>query len=436
MFPVLSTLFDLYWQQLPLSPGSIMRVQSSNPLHWVMDTAPFFLGLFASLAGRREDRLSRAREELDQQVQELQVLQGTLEERVALQTADLTRRNTQLQTAAQVAREAATIQDEEQLLETVVHLVSIRFGFYHAGIFLLDDHGEYAVLEAASSAAGQQMLAREHRLKVGEVGIVGHVAVSGEPRIALDVGEDTAHFRNPDLPETRSEMALPLQARGEIIGVLDVQSREPQAFTDEDVTLLRTLADQIAIAISNARLFEQVEESMDVQRKAYAEQRLSALLDLFRSQPHLAQRYDPQGILPADGHPREEIQWAAQEGRSVPGRDQDSLTLAVPLKVREETVGVLDAHKPAGAGGWTKEETELLETLVEQLGMALDSAQLYEDAQHRAAREQLLGEVAARMRETLDLETVLKTAARQLQEVANLAEVEVRLGARPVTDQA
>jgi GAF domain-containing protein len=431
MFPILSTLFDLYWQQLPLSAGSIIRVQSSSPLHWVIDTAPFFLGLFASFAGRREDRLSRAQEKAEQQVQQLQIMQCTLEEQVALQTADLARRNTQLQTAALVAREAATIQEEEQLLEAIVNLVSIGFGFYHAGIFLLDDQGEYAVLEVASSAGGQQMLARGHRLRVEEMGIVGHVAASGEPRIALDVGKDAVQLRNPDLPETRSEVALPLQARGETIGVLDVQSREPQAFTDEDVIVLQAMADQIAIAISNARLFEQVQESMEAQRKAYGAQRVRALQDLFRSQPGLAQRYDPEGILPANGHPREELRRAVQEGRSVLGRDQDSVALAVPLKVRERTVAVLDARKPAGSGAWTVEEIELFEVLVGQLGMALDSAQLYEDAQHRAAREQLLGEVAARMRETLDLETVLQTAIREIGEAMSIAEVEVRMGSSP-----
>mgnify|MGYP000163472508 CR=1 FL=1 len=131
-----------------------------------------------------------------------------LEQRVASRTRDLQRRSVQLEAAAQVAREAAAIRDVTQLLGRTVHLISERFGFYHAGIFLLDEVGEYAVLRAASSEGGQRMIARGHKLRVGEVGIVGYVAESGQPRIALDVGEDAVYFDNPDMPRTHSEICL------------------------------------------------------------------------------------------------------------------------------------------------------------------------------------------------------------------------------------
>src|SRR5690606_34214496 len=130
-------------------------------------------------------------------------------------------------------------------------VISEKYGFYHVGVFLLDENRTYAILTAANSAGGQKMLARQHRLKVGEQGIVGSVTGSGEPRIALDVGADAVFFNNPDLPESHSEMALPLRSGGQVIGALDVQSTETGAFTHVDVQTLGLLAEQVSLAIEN-----------------------------------------------------------------------------------------------------------------------------------------------------------------------------------------
>jgi len=382
------------------------------------------------LIPRLTDALARSRN----LAEELETHRATLEEQVVERTAALARRSTQLEAAAQVAREAAAIQDVGRLLRETVRLISNRFGFYHAGIFMLDEAGQYAVLRAASSEGGQRMLARGHRLQVGQEGIVGYVTGQGRPRIALDVGTDAVFFDNPDLPDTHSEMALPLQVRGEIIGALDVQSTEPTAFSDEDVAVLQTLADQLAMAISNTRLLEQVQESLEAERRAYGVVSREAWSDLLHAQLALRQRYDPQGILPADGQWREEMQWAAQEGKTVPSPERPSTTLATPIKVRDQVIGILDAHKPAGAGEWTAEETTLLETLADQLGIALESARLYRDAQRRAARERLIGEVTDRVRETLDIETMLKTGVQEVHQALGLPEVTVRLATQPVDE--
>ncbi|MBN1877530.1 MAG: GAF domain-containing protein [Anaerolineae bacterium] len=169
----------------------------------------------------------------------------------------LARRNMQLETAAAVAREAAGILDVGKLLETTVHLISERFGFYHAAVFLLDDAGKFAVLRAASSEGGKQLLARGYKLLVGVQGIIGYVAKTGEPRF---LSGEREHGSRGDvaLPVPRSETALPLKVRGRVIGVLDVRSTEAEAFTEEEVAILQTLADQVAVALDNARLFEQI----------------------------------------------------------------------------------------------------------------------------------------------------------------------------------
>ena len=191
-----------------------------------------------------------------------------LEQQVATRTAQLTRRTTQLQVAAEVARDATMAHDLDELLNRSVALVRDRFGFYHAGIFLIDEAGadaggQYAVLRAATGDAGRQMLENGHRLKVGEVGIVGHACADGEPRIALDTGADPAHFENPFLPDTRSEMALPMRVAGHVIGALDVQSADESAFRQDDVEILQVMADQLAVAIEKTRLFEQVQATLE-----------------------------------------------------------------------------------------------------------------------------------------------------------------------------
>jgi GAF domain-containing protein/HAMP domain-containing protein len=371
------------------------------------------------------DEFGRLAAALNEMADRLQISYTELEQQVAERTMALQRRSRQLEAAIQVAREAATTLDLGELLPRVVALISERFGWYHTGIFLLDPTGTWAELQAASSEGGKQMLVRGHRLRVGHEGIVGYVTGQGEPRIALDVGTSAVFLDNPDLPTTRSELALPLRARGEITGALDVQSREPEAFTEEDVTVLQTLADQVALAISNARLFQQVQESLAAERRAYETVSREAWQALFRARPGLSRRYDPHGILPSDGGWRTEMKLAVRSGESVAGEDRR--TLAIPLKVRGQVIGVLDAHKPAEAGEWTAAEVALLEPLVDQLGVALDSARLYQDTRRRAARERRLAEVTARMRETLDVETVLKTAADEIYQALGLDEVVVRL---------
>ncbi len=374
-------------------------------------------------------------QKVEDRTQELAEIARRLEEvNVALEE-----RGAQLQTAAQIAREAVAIHDMEQLLDEAVRLISDRFGFYHAGIFLLDETNDFAVLRATSSEGGQRMLARKHKLRVGEEGIVGYVTGQGEPRIALDVGADAVFFNNPDLPQTRSEMALPLEARGEIIGALDVQSMEPGAFADEDVEVLQTLADQVAVAISNARLFQQAQEALEAERQAYGEFSRQAWQRLLTANRKLGARYDPQGLMADQREWREDMQQAVDEGKPVLGSSQDessedassSDALVVPIQVRGHVIGVLDARRSGdgepGSDTWTPEEIDLLQSLSQRLGVALESARLYQDTQRRAAREQSVGEVAAKMRESLDMATVLKTGVEGIREAMGLPAVTVRM---------
>jgi signal transduction histidine kinase len=172
---------------------------------------------------------------------------------------DLIRRSTQLVTAAAVSKSASTILDPGELMIKTVDLIQERFGFYYVGLFLVDDAGEYAVLRAGTAPVGQKMLAAGHKLAVGGESMVGTCVARAEPRVALDVGEEAVRFDNPYLPQTRSELALPLISRRVCLGALTVQSDQEDAFSDDDIAALQSLADQLAIALSNARLYEKVQ---------------------------------------------------------------------------------------------------------------------------------------------------------------------------------
>ena len=354
------------------------------------------------------ERARRDEEILRERNLELESIRSNLVER----TRELEHRTDYLEATADVAREAASILDFNQLAREIVDLISERFDFYHAGLFLVDERGEWAVLEAASSPGGQRMLARGHRLRVGQEGIVGYVTGRGEARVALDVGEDAVYFDNPDMPETHSEMALPLMARGEIIGALDVQSKQTQAFSDEDIAVLQTMATQIALAISNARLFQQVQESLDAERRAYGQISREDWHRIIQSRSRLGYRYEQGSVIQLAESP------ANEQGDNLP-------KLEIPIHVRDQKIGTIRAHKNNPNESWTDDENEMMTALARQMGDALESARLYQDTQRRAAREQALSELSTRFSRSLDIDAALQTAVRELGQLLDMDEISV-----------
>jgi signal transduction histidine kinase/CheY-like chemotaxis protein/HAMP domain-containing protein len=324
---------------------------------------------------------------------ELRGMYRRLEDKVAARTRELRRRTIHLQASAYVAREASAIRDVEQLLDKTVDLISDRFGFYHAGIFLLDEAQEYAVLRAASSEGGKRMLARQHKLKVGEVGIVGYVADLAEPRIALDVGVDAVFFDNPDLPDTRSEMALPLELHDEVIGVLDVQSTKEAAFTEEDVEVLETMADQLALAIENARLLEQASARVREVGALLKQQSYEGWGRVLKERREWGYAYDGIDVMPR---------------RDVSYRDDPQLRL--PIQIRGQMIGQLDLEWPDRTP--TREEEVLARAVVEEAGQALESARLFEEARTRAREQSVLGDLGQALAAQLEVDEVLEEAYR------------------------
>lgn len=352
---------------------------------------------------------------------------ANLEQRVAERTQALERRNEQMRATLEVGSAAVSVRDPKVLLDRITHLISQRFGFYHVGIFLLDERQEYAVLRASNSRGGQAMLARGHKLRVGKEGIVGYVTGSGKPRIALDVGEDKVYFQNPDLPQTRSEATLPLIASGKVIGALDVQSTEEAAFDEESLITLRVLADQIAIAIENARLLEESQKALESARRAYGETSYIAWKSLLKEKPMGYAAINRGDILPVSPSPTTpEYSKAMETGETVLSADEQ--LLYVPIKVTGTSIGILKL-KQKDQSRWDPKNIAAINSLANQLGAALESARLYEQIRNQAKKESIVAQVGSRLRETLDIETILQTAAQEIRRSLNLYEAEIRLQA-------
>lgn len=435
--PVVSTIVEAVRAGIPISCIScLVEMNLGTFLLVVMDSTPFVVGALAGLVGFRQDRLQELSQEalsqLDEQKQlraELESLTAELEDRVAERTQALALRTQYLEAAADVGRTATSIYRLDELLPQVVDFISQRFDFYQVGIFILDDLAEYAVMQAASSEGGKQMLARNHKLKVGEQGIVGYVTGTGNARIALDVGEDAVHFDNPELPDTRSEMALPLFYGGRLIGALDVQSEVENAFSEDDISSLKVLADQVSMAINNAMLFEELQTSLEAERKLFGEISREAWQEMIRKSTTQGYRYTRNQIFPAEKSWPPEMVEAMFKKETISLSKDNAPVIAIPIKVSGQVIGVVRLSKSAGAIEWTTDETEFMETITERLSQALEGARLFHETQKQAAQEQLTSTISSQFRQSLNLDAVLKTAAKELSEAFNAKEVIIRMTA-------
>lgn len=343
----------------------------------------------------------------------------SLEQRVQERTAELQeslqkneRRSKQYEAIAKVTQAINTTQNLQELLPQIVQVISEQFGFYHTGIFLNDAANQYAVLGAANSEGGKRMLKRGHQLRIGEQGIVGYVAKTGKPRIALDVGSDAVYFNNPDLPETRSEMALPLTIAGTIIGALDVQSTESNAFTEEDVEVLSTLAEQVSIAIQNARLYEQTQKSL-AEAEAISRQYFTETWKSLSQESRIAgYRYSPAGTSPISEEQIPEI------------TNSDRRSISVPIIIRGQIVGELAVLVPKQEH-IKADQMELIHTVADRVGIFAENARLFDETSRRAEREHLVSDITAKIRSTNDPREMLETAIQELRTALNVSRIEI-----------
>ncbi|MCQ3937209.1 MAG: hypothetical protein DPW18_09200 [Chloroflexi bacterium] len=371
---------------------------------------------------RSQDEIGTLANTLNTMTSSLKEAIQSLEQRVQERTAALKqeqekseRRARQYEVIAKVAQTITTTQNLLELLPQITQVISEKFGFYHVGIFLMDPANQYAVLGAANSEGGRRMLNRGHQLRVGQQGIVGYVTGTGKARIALDVGEDAVFFNNPDLPETRSEMALPLTIAGTVIGALDVQSTEPNAFTVEDVEVLTTLADQVSVAIQNAQSYEQIQKSLAeaeaVSRRYFSE----TWSQIAQEQRVTGYRYTVTGTIPIED---------TGNGSPTSAESPDKKQVTVPIIIRGRTVGELSVLVPKQEQ-IRMDHMNLIHAVADRVGIFAENARLFDQTSRRAERERLVSDISNKIRSTNDPREMLETAIRELRQALNVSHIEI-----------
>ena len=411
------------------TPVSISDIPQTGGI--IFFTGAVLYGILVFRTNLENSRLT----EISTTNQELQEIKTSLEKRVEERTHELIAASQQIQARAmrlqiisEVSQEVSANLDQKpkELLTLITHSISEKLGYYHVGIFLLDENREYAILRAANSQGGQKMLERRHQLKVGGAGIVGYVSQSGRPRIALDTGSDAVFFNNPNLPKTRSEMALPLKYGTTVIGVLDVQSTLSSAFKDEDANLLSTLANQIAIVINNVLTNQLSEFALPTQKSNKANDRLH------QKQKQSGFSYLPDGTISiAQTQNNATLEKALATGETsvlVRPSKGNPATLAVPVKFRDQTIGVIHIQAADDKRRWTEDEIMMVQSISDRAALALENARLFEETVRRADQEESIARVTSQISASTDFKRILQTTVQELGQALGASRSFIQLG--------
>ncbi len=434
----------------------------------------------------RSDEIGTLGRAFDGMADQLAESIGTLEQRVADRTHDLEQRAVQLTTVAEVGRAATSTLDPGKLTQQTVDLLRERFDLYYAGLFLVDEAGDYAVLEAGTGEPGRVMKEQGHKLLVGGGSMVGAACAERKAHIALDVGAESVRFANPLLPDTRSEMALPLAVGGRVLGALDVQSVRPAAFSDEDIAVMQLAADQVAVAVDNARKFSSEATLLEAASPLFAvsrrlaevittDQAVQAIIDSVAETEAdgctvAGFGFSPDGevetitflgswnrtgvsrfpigtplpasmsMLPVPMMSRLWIVADVLEEAQMPADMRQTLAqfgtravVSVPLQAGGRVIGVVIVQR-ATPGPFSPVSLRLYETLVEQAAVVLERARLVEETQRRAAQERWLGQVSDQMQRAGDVRSLLQVAAEEVNRALGGSRAYVQLGRQAASD--
>jgi GAF domain-containing protein/HAMP domain-containing protein len=329
-------------------------------------------------------------------VSRLEQFQRNLEDQVAERTA-------QLEATNEVGRVASSILDPEELVAKVVNLITDRFGYYYAALFIIEESGTWAELADATGTAGKTLKNRHHRLAVAGNSMVGFAITNRKARIALDVGEESIRFDNPLLPDTRSEIALPLIVGDHVIGALDVQSKSASAFSPRDVEVLQNMTNQVAVAIENARLYQSSQALLEEMRATNQRYLLSSWSELTRASGKI------------------EVQT-----KTVSPEEEGLHSTEVPLTIRDQILGEVLIQ---GDAEWTPEQRRLLEAVATQAAFALENARLLSESQQTALRERIAAGITERIWSSQSVDGILQTTIRELGRALEASEATIELKA-------
>ncbi|HLF01509.1 MAG TPA: GAF domain-containing protein, partial [Anaerolineales bacterium] len=374
------------------------------------------------------DEVGELAESFNTMIGEIRSFTGLLETKVA-------ERTDQLSAVNQIAATIAGSLDLGQVMAQTVNLIRDRLGYYHVSIFLLDEIGENAIVRESTGEIGRILKERPHRLAVGSQSIIGYVTANRQPRVALDTGVDAMHFKNPLLPDTRSEMALPLVVGDSLFGALDVQSVEPNAFDEQDVAVLQNMANQVAIAINNARLFAETRSRLD-EISVLNRQYLARAWEAFSADNPAAVNLQLDGGLV---NPAPDLSVHHQPiSIAAPLLAQDGAAIMIPITLRDEVIGEFSLSAPLGTTRWTHDDLTLVEAVITQVALAVENARLLEETQaalaeanRLARRERIIADITNKITFGADVKRILQIAADELRHATGSSRAVVRLTGQP-----
>jgi GAF domain-containing protein len=319
----------------------------------------------------------------------------------------------QIRGATEISRIISGVLDPADLMERVVELLEERFELYFVGIFLIDERSEMAILTAASGEAGRKMIAEGYKLAVGGGSMLGSTIDKRKPGLELNIGPDTAHFKFPFLPLSRSELTLPLITGDRLLGAISLQSENKAAFDDEDVIMFMGIADTLTTALENARLFQQVQLSLNeinTLNRQYLSEGWSKVLAWRGKIAFDYENRAPASLPPSGGKPADPSELSQ---------------LDVPLLLRQQKIGSLTLETDRAT--WSPEELAFIEAVTTQASLALENVRLLEDAQSRAQRDRLVADISRIARGTTDMDAILRNTILELGKALSASDGLIRL---------
>ncbi len=429
LFPLVSMAYLLVIHHSPITLNTVVALQQQEVLLWIIDTAPLFLAIYAFVLGLREDRLRETFVKLvaeRENVAELQQL-----------TRQLERRTNQLKAITQLSERFSVREDLHELLKIMLEHIRSNFGYYHAHIYLLDEETDELVVAEGTGNAGEKLKAQRHAIpRTAETSLVARAARTGDVVWVDNVREDEDWLPNPLLPHTYSEIAVPVILRDSVVGVLDVQESRIGAFDEGDANMLNILAAQIATAIRNIRIFEQVDAAL-AEAKAVQEHYQQQVWDRTR----IARRHRGKAVFSRPGAP------ALPENAILHGRKQalsqekpvvvalptnDALehALVAPIKFGSTPIGDIQLYGRDADSPWSDDELQFIEAVLYQVAQAAENLRLFEETQERASRERLIAEIGEKMRRAPNIESLMQVTVSELGRVLGGARTFVKLGTK------
>jgi len=431
---VIISIFGLFIQYGIVQLNSFFVINNTIVNWFITITITLFIAIvIVSPLVQYLKKIHSQKIEIEKNTEELNTSNDSLLQRVqSLENEADIQRSKQI-AARQLIREITQQSNLQKMMNDLVELFCTQFGFNFAGIYISDERNEYAILRAASGQTGKHLIAQGHQLRIRDEGIVGYVVARGETRLALDVDVDSVHMKNPLLPETRSEVGIPLKTSSRTIGAIDIQSNKESAFTQDEIDILQGIADQLAITIEKALQINDLENEVSELRTGLGESVKGVWrTHLQGSRKNLGYVYKNNMLMESSNLPSLEATNLPLQAATVK-YSEDQSELIVPIRLRDQVLGVINLNY-SGKKVPTR-LVNLVNTATDRLAVALENARLLETIQERADREHTVAEISSKVRSAQSVESILQTAVMELSKTLGVSEVSIQLKTLANTEQ-